>query len=292
MRPASRGVAICTAVALISGVSACAGPTGSTVPLSSAPISSVTPTPPSASVAPSPTATSAADASANPAEVVQGEPYQPEIQPDGFTTAITNPYLPLVPGTVWTYAGGDERVETAVTDQTKIVMGIETVVVRDRAFEGDALVEDTLDWFAQDAAGNVWYFGEDTAECEDGRIASRHGAWEAGVDGAQPGVVMLAQPAVGAYYRQEFLKGEAEDVARVLDTDTTVKAGSRTYRDVVVTEDFTALEPDVVEHKAYAATIGLVQAKTVKGGKGVERLTDVQTGVPTSSMPTGKLCRP
>jgi hypothetical protein len=200
--------------------------------------------------------------------------------------------MPLVPGTVWTYAGGDERIETAVTDRTKTVMGIETVVVRDRAFEGEALIEDTLDWFAQDAAGNVWYFGEDTAECEDGRIASRHGAWEAGVDGAQPGVVMLAQPAVGEFYRQEFLKGEAEDVARVLDIDTTVKAGSRTYRDVVVTEDFTALEPDVVEHKAYAPTIGLVQAKTVKGGKGVERLTRVETGVATASMPTGKLCRP
>lgn len=294
MRPASRGVAIIIAVASISGVSACASPSGSSAPLptTTSPSTAAPTDTPAASVASSPSASSAVAATANPAEVVQGEPYQPEIQPDGFTTAISNPYLPLVPGTVWTYAGGDERVETAVTDQTKTVMGIETVVVRDRAFEGGALVEDTIDWFAQDAAGNVWYFGEDTAECEDGRIASRHGAWEAGVDGAQPGVVMLAQPAVGEYYRQEFLEGEAEDVARVLDTDTTVKAGSRTYRDVVVTEDFTALEPDVVEHKAYAATIGLVQAKTVKGGKGVERLTDVQTGVSTSSMPTGKLCRP
>jgi len=137
----------------------------------------------------------------------------------------------------------------------------------------------------------VWYFGEDTAECEDGKIASRHGAWEAGVDGAQPGVVMLAQPAVGEFYRQEFFEGEAEDVARVLDTDATVKLASTTYRDVLVTEDFTALEPGLVEHKAYAPTVGLVEVRTVKGGSGVERLVDVQTGVAPGSMPAGKLCR-
>jgi hypothetical protein len=98
------------------------------------------------------------------------------------------------------------------------------------------LSEDTLDWFAQDAAGNVWYFGENTAECSGGKIASRAGAWMAGVEGAQPGVVMLAQPTVGEYYRQEYLRGEAEDVARVLKIDGTLKNGSTTYKDAVVTE--------------------------------------------------------
>jgi hypothetical protein len=228
---------------------------------------------------------------ANPAEVIEGEAYRPDIDPAGFTTDVSNRYMPLIPGTVFIFEGEEERVETAVTDQTRTVMGIETVVVRDRAFEGDALIEDTLDWFAQDAAGNVWYFGEDTAECEDGRIASTHGAWEAGVDGAQPGVVMLARPQVGESYRQEFLEGEAEDVARVLDVDATVKAGSSTYRDAIVTEDFTALEPGIVEQKAYAPGIGLVQVTTVRGGSGVERLADVQTGVSAASMPAGNLCR-
>ena len=227
----------------------------------------------------------------NPAKVVEGQTYRPEIDPAGFTTEISNDYMPLVPGTVFIFEGDGERVETAVTAKTRTVMGIDTVVVRDRAFEDDTLVEDTLDWFAQDAAGNVWYFGEDTAECDNGKIASRHGAWEAGVDGAQPGVVMLAQPQVGAFYRQEFLRGEAEDVARVLDVGATVKSGSSTYRDAIVTEDFTALEPKVVEHKTYAPGIGLIQAKTVKGGTGVERLSDVRTGVSAAAMPAGKLCQ-
>jgi hypothetical protein len=113
----------------------------------------------------------------------------------------------------------------------------------------------------------------------------------AGVDGAQPGVVMLAQPAVGEYYRQEYLRGEAEDVARVLKIDATLKNGSTTYKDAVVTEDFTALEPGTVEHKSYVPTVGLIESRDVKGGSGAEILTDVKTGVRESSMPSGKLCQ-
>jgi hypothetical protein len=195
--------------------------------------------------------------------VVKGHAYRPDIDPAGFTTDISNPYLPLVPGTVWTYKGGSERVVTAVTSDTKWIMGIKTVVVRDRAFTDGELSEDTLDWFAQDAAGNVWYFGENTAECSGGKVTGRGGAWTAGVAGAQPGVAMLAQPSVGQYYRQEYLRGEAEDVARVLKVDATLKNGSTTYKDGVVTEDFTVLEPDTVEHKSYAPNVGLIESRDV-----------------------------
>src|SRR4029078_2488431 len=241
MQLATRGVAIVAAVAVVTGLGACSdtvvkSPTvpstaASTRPSPSASAAAPSPSPPRSTrrcpspsaVAPSPSTVepspSVALASpsvaptpaptANPAKVVKGRAYRPAIDPPAFTTDISNPYLPLVPGTVWTYKSGNGRVVTAVTADTKWIMGIKPVVVRDRGFTNGELSEDTLDWFAQDAAGNVWYFGENTAECAGARITSRAGAWTAGVDGAQPGVVMLAQPSVGQYYRQEYLRGEA-----------------------------------------------------------------------------------
>ena len=304
MQLASRGVAIIAAVAVVTGLAACSAnvensptapspiPSAQVSPSSSAAEPSASAVEPSASVAlASPSLAPTAAPTANPAKVVVGHAYRPKIDPAGFTTDISNPYLPLVPGTIWIYKSTDGRVETAVTSDTKTIMGVETIVVRDRGFENGSLTEDTRDFFAQDAAGNVWYFGEETAECDHGRATSTAGAWKAGVDGAQPGVVMLAAPSVGQYYRQEYLRGEAEDVARVLKTDGTLKNGSKTYRDAVVTEEFTALEPGAVEHKAYVPNVGLIESRDVKGGSTVETLTDVKTGVRPSSMPSGKLCR-
>lgn len=304
MQPATRGVAIIAAVAVVTGLAACSNdavsspavpstaPSAQSVPSASAVApspSTIEPSPSialaSPSVAPSPAAT------ANPAKVVKGSAYRPEIDPAGFTTDISNRYMPLVPGTVFVYKSTDGRVETAVTSDNKWIMGIKTVVVRDRGFTNGELSEDTVDWFAQDAAGNVWYFGENTAECAGGRIKSRAGAWTAGVDGAQPGVVMLAQPSVGEAYRQEYLHGEAEDVARVLKTDSTLKNGSKTYQGGVVTEESTALEPGTLEHKSYVPNVGLIESRDVKGGSTVETLTGVKTGVRDSAMPSGSLCR-
>ena len=210
----------------------------------------------------------------NPAGVVTGVEYRPEIDPVDFTTAVTNPYMPLVPGTSRTYEGGGERVVVTVTGTTRTVMGVETVVVRDREYRGSTLIEDTEDWFAQDEDGNVWYFGEDTAECNNGSITGRPGAWEAGVDGAQPGIVMLADPRVGDYYRQEYYTGRAEDVARVRELGATADHEGRVYHDVLVTEDFTALEPGQLEHKSYAPDVGLIEERNVGGGAPV-RLTEI-----------------
>jgi hypothetical protein len=309
MQLASRGVAIVAAVAVITGLAACsdnavnspavrsaaasAQPSSSPIeasPSTAAPSPSVALASPSVAL-PIPSVAPAPAATANPAKVVVGHAYRPRIEPAEFTTDITNPYFPLVPGTVWTYKGAGERVVTAVTSDTKTIMGIETIVVRDRGFENGSLTEDTRDFFAQDGAGNVWYFGEETAECDNGRATSTAGAWKAGVDGAQPGVVMLAAPSVGQYYRQEYLRGEAEDVARVKKVDATTRSGAKTYKNTVVTEDFTALEPGSVEQKTYVPNLGLVESRYVKGGSGAEILIDVKTGVRTSSMPSGKLCR-
>jgi hypothetical protein len=160
-----------------------------------------------------------------------------------------------------------------VTDRTKVVMGVTTTVVHDQVFSADGdLAEDTFDWYAQDSAGNVWYFGEDTAEYENGHVTSTKGSWEAGVDGAQPGVVMLAQPTVGETYHQEFLKGEAEDVGSVIALDETVTVPFGTFDSVVVTQDTTPLEPQILEHKFYAAGIGVVMERVIRGGQEVSRL--------------------
>lgn len=216
----------------------------------------------------------------NPAPVTM--PYEPRIDPADFVAAIDNPYLPLPVGRTLVYEGvsdGErERVEVTVTARTREVMGVTTIVVRDRAFVEGALVEDTFDWFAQDRWGNVWYFGEETAEYQDGEVVTRAGSWEAGVDGAQPGVVMLAEPRVGDRYRQEFYEGEAEDMARVLALGEALTVPAGSYDDVLVTEDWTPLEPDVLEQKSYAPGMGVVLERVVEGGSGVLRLVELRDG--------------
>ena len=151
-------------------------------------------------------------------------------------------------------------------------MGVACVVVRDLVTSNSALVESTVDWFAQDLQGNVWYFGEDTAELANGKVTSTHGSWEAGVDGALPGVVMLAQPTVGEAYHQEFRKGEAEDVGTVLALDDTATVPYGSFDRVLVTEDTTPLEPQILEHKFYAPGIGVVMERVLSGGQEVSRL--------------------
>jgi hypothetical protein len=233
---------------------------------------------------------SAVVASENPAEVVEGQAYRPTIIPSEFTTEITNPYMPLVPGMALTYKSANEMNVFSVTDRTREVMGVITVVVRDKAYEDGELVEDTEDWFAQDAAGNVWYFGEATAECDGTRVVSHHGAWEAGVDGAQPGIVMLAKPEIGDFYRQEYLEGEAEDVAKVIRLDSTITNALGTYPHVLITEDFTRLEPEVVEHKKYAPGVGLVEDQKVKGGSDIVKLAEIDPTAGSGPSTAGDLC--
>ena len=213
----------------------------------------------------------------NPAKIVSGTPYRQKIDPANFVATIDNPFFPLAPGTKWTY-GGDEKVVVTVTTDTKMILGVPATVVRDRVFVGGELEEDTFDWFAQDVAGNVWYFGEQTAEYTNGKVSSRAGSWTGGVDGAQPGIVMLAQPRAGDAYRQEYLAGEAEDLAKVtaLSGKVTVPAGS--YSDVIVTEEWTPLEPSIRERKIYARGVGLVDSRMIRGGTEVVQLVAVKDG--------------
>jgi hypothetical protein len=208
-----------------------------------------------------------------------GGDYQPQIDSANFVESVDNPYLPLVPGTGWVYEGeGDEgeseRIEVTVTDERREVMGISATVVRDSVYADGELIEDTWDWYAQDRDGNVWYLGEDTAEYENGEVVNTEGAWEAGVDGALPGIVMPADPQVGDSYRQEYYAGEAEDMFEVTEVGAsrTVPAGS--YEDVLVTTDWTPLEPEVVEQKSYAPGIGVIAEEKTEGGTGYAELVE------------------
>jgi hypothetical protein len=237
-----------------------------------------------------PSASASPAALGNPAKVQQGVAYRPTIDPASFTTKIDNPYLPLIPGTAMTYDGGGEHSVFNVTDRTREIMGVTVVIVRDQGFENGSLIEDTEDYFAQDAVGNVWYFGEKTGECSGHQVTSRAGSWIGGIDGAQPGVAMLAQPTVGDYYRQEYLKGEAEDVAKVLKLSATVKAHLGTYSSVVITEDTSRLEPTVIEHKKYAPGVGLV-AEQATDAHGVLQLIKVDRKAGSGPSTEGPLCR-
>ncbi|MGH3459682.1 hypothetical protein [Aeromicrobium sp.] len=186
--------------------------------------------------------------------------------PTEWAEAIDNPWLPLVPGASWTYekktADSVEDVVVTVTDKKKTVDGVETTVVTEKVTEDGELIDDTKTWYAQDAEGNVWNLGETTEAHEDGKVETE--GWEAGVDGAEAGIAMLAEPKVGDVYRQMFLEGEAEDSAKVLSLDESIEGPVGSWEGVLQTEDTTPLEPEV-EHKFYAKGVGAVEQHTVKG---------------------------
>jgi hypothetical protein len=193
---------------------------------------------------------------------------------DAFVDRIDNRYLPLFPGAIYIYKGSEDGEEqrnvVEVTHETKSILGVDAVVVRDTVSDSDGeLIEQTLDWFAQDESGNVWYLGEDSKDYENGEVVSTEGSWEAGVDGALPGIIMEAQPRVGDAYKQECAPGVAEDEAEVLKLNHTVKTPVGKFGHTLLTRESTPLEPDVAETKAYAQCLGLVRTEIVKGGKGV-----------------------
>jgi hypothetical protein len=226
-----------------------------------------------ATVASTAAASATADASGTGTAAGIGRAYSAGVTPADFPnpTRIDNRYFPLIPGTRYIYEGtsedGQERIVKEVTRDTKTVMGIDTVVQRDYVTLDGTLIEDTYDWFAQDKDGNVWYFGEATTALDEktGKLTDTKGAWEAGVDGAQPGIVMKARPAIGDSYRQEYLKGQAEDEAAVLRTGESITTKAGAFSDAIRLKDFTALDTAVVEEKLYAPGVGFVFVEHVKG---------------------------
>ena len=206
-----------------------------------------------------------------------------ELDPADFTADITNAYTPWKPGTRWIYREEGERGEkmqvviTATSVTRKIANGVTARVVRDTVTSGGEIVEDTFDWYAQDRGGTVWYLGEDTAEFENGKLSSREGSFEAGVDGALPGVSMPGKPEPGLAYRQEFYKGEAEDNGKVLSLDEMADVPAGHFDKVLLTKDTITIEPDVLEYKLYAPGVGAVLIFGVSGGAGREELVKTST---------------
>jgi hypothetical protein len=209
------------------------------------------------------------------------ETYNPTTDPANFVTTIDNQYFPLTPGTTFIYEGqtaeGTERTEVYVSHRTKKILGVTCVEVADDVSVDGTLVEATLDWYAQDKDGNVWYFGEDSKEYENGQIVSTAGSWEAGVDGAKPGIVMEADPKVGDSCRQEYYKGEAEDMADVLSLNESITVLYGSFSKCLKTKDYTALEPGVAENKYFAPGVGNVLTVMAKGGSERSELVDITT---------------
>ncbi len=200
----------------------------------------------------------------------QEKAYAPHIDPAAFTTTIDNEYFPMKPGTTFVYEGGAQRGEMTVTSDTKKVMGVQCVVVDHREWEGGKLIERTYDWFAQDKKGTVWYFGEDTKEYENGKVVSTKGSWEAGVDGAKPGIIMPADPKVGQSYRQEYYPGEAMDMAKVLSLNASVTVPYGSFDRALETREWTPLQPGFSEKKYYVRGVGPL------GNPGDQALIDVK----------------
>lgn len=196
--------------------------------------------------------------------------YDPQINPADFVRNVTNPYFPLTPGTTFVYEGqtanGFAHVDFIVTHKTKIILGVTCIEVHDLVYLDGKLAEDTVDWFAQDKSGNVWYFGENTGELVDGRVVTVAGTFTAGVNGAKPGIIMEAHPMPGDFYRQEFDLGNAEDFALVVNLNSNIKVPAGEFHNCLKSEETTPLEPDLLEDKYYAAGVGNVLTVDVRNG--------------------------
>ena len=199
----------------------------------------------------------------------------PKFDPCNYSNdgIVNNPFYTLTPGATYTYEGetedGKEKNIVIVTNDTKEILGINATVVWDRVWLEDELIEETFDWFAQDKEGNVWYLGEDSKEYENGQVTTTEGSWEAGVDGAKPGIIMEANPQVGDQYRQEYYIGQAVDQAEVVSLNETAAVPLGTFRNCLQTHDSTPLEPITGDEDKYYCTdvSGVVLEVAIESGE-------------------------
>ena len=208
---------------------------------------------------------------------------EPTFDPTNFGSPLANPYFPLEPGTRSILRGVKDGVtqteRSTVTGRTKQILGVTAAVVHDISLHHGRALEETFDWYAADNDGNVWYMGEDTKEFDaNGHVISTEGSWEAGVDGAVPGIIMLADPQVDDAYRQEFYAGQAEDQAWIVRAGGAISVPYGTVHDVLRSLEWTRLEPNVVDLKVYAPGLGIVYERTLSGSKEIAALVSVITG--------------
>jgi hypothetical protein len=209
-----------------------------------------------------------------------GKDYHPTIDPKRFSPEVDNPFFPQVVGRTLVYTGvkdGKKALDIVQpTSRTRTIDGVKTRVVEDRLYLDNVLEERTSDYYAQDRCGNVWYFGEDTAELDThGKVISTEGSFHAGIGGAEPGVFMQAHPQVGRKFRQEWFEGQAEDVFWVLEKSASVSVPFGSFRHALRTAENTRLEPDVLDNKYYVKGTGEVAELSVKGPPESLRLVEV-----------------
>jgi hypothetical protein len=197
--------------------------------------------------------------------------YQPNVPaPSAFVATIDNPYFPLPVGRTLVYRGTEDGVHEIdrlhVTDRTRVIQGVTARVVHDVVWSSGHRQEITNDWYAQDDQGNVWYLGEDTRVLLGNGKVDRSGSWTWGVDGAQPGLIMEANPQPPDAYRQECLSGEAEDMAWTIERGGSITVPEGTVHRILRSLEFTRLEPNVISEKIYAPGLGIVRERDVHGG--------------------------
>ncbi len=190
-------------------------------------------------------------------------PYNPRIDPVDFSATISNKYFRLQPGTKFTYVkkGSAERVEIEVTSETRLVMDVTARMIRVRERINDVLKDETRDWYAQDKAGNVWYFGKNVDSYKNGKVVSHEGTWAAGVAGARPGIIMLAAPKVGDTYRQEYFKGVAENMGTIVALNEKVVVPHGSYEGCLKVRDWSRIDKTVNDHKYYCPMVGFLVAE-------------------------------
>ncbi|MGZ6316972.1 MAG: hypothetical protein ACXWNQ_06905 [Anaerolineales bacterium] len=193
--------------------------------------------------------------------------------------SITNPYFPLQPGTTHIFRGTTDGAATyeefVITNTTEVVAGVRSRVVHDKNWESGKLIEDTIDWYAQDDAGNVWYMGEFATQIENGKVVGHEGSWRAGTNGARAGIIMEAHPQVGDTYAQENAPGIASDTGHVLSLNTSLCVTYGCFSHVLKTKETSSLEPGVVEVKYYALGIGEIRSQLVQGGSEENHLNKI-----------------
>src|SRR4051812_38955571 len=200
-----------------------------------------------------------------------------------FSARIDNPWFPLLAGTRYVYIGVKDgkrsRDVMVVTHATRTISGVRCAAVQDLLYLRGHLEERTTDWYSQDAHGNVWYFGENTAELTPtGKVEDTSGSWMAGVEGATPGIFMFARPQPGGTARQEYLKGEADDHFQVVRVGVPASVPYRRFASTLLTKEWTPLERGALDHKFYARGIGTVLEQTVKGGNERNELVSFRRG--------------
>jgi hypothetical protein len=199
--------------------------------------------------------------------------------PSSFSSRVDNPWFPLLVGTRWVYTGVEDGKPTrdvvTVTEQTKTIEGVPCVAVSDRRYMRGRLEERTTDWYSQDSHGNVWYFGENTAELDaHGHVTSTEGTWKAGVNGARAGIYIPGHPRLGQNGLPESLKGHAQDHFKIIGLFGTVAPPGKP--NTLLTKEWTPLEPGVIDHKMYVRGIGTVLEQSQGGQNERNELTSIR----------------